>query len=237
MKNVIQKLRMMISKSFLHFFKIVYKYLKQNCSFRILPRMIVSPTDNILLIVKDISKGAKNTEKSEEYHKELLEKHNVKIKPEVMCLTRLRKEHDQFELKRKLVNSYETFLVDGRISGHLAHFLGKIFTKKRKLPTPIKMDAENLDEQITKGLRRTILPLHSTGDCYTLRIGTTNMPTKHITENFLAACTQIAKLFPGGWDNVRCIRLKTPLSMALPIYVSLSKFYGFFCVYINNLWN
>ena len=53
-------------------------------------------------------------------------------------MNQVKTEYDQYELKRKLVGSYDYFLVDGKIAGHLSHLLGKEFYKKRKLPTSIR---------------------------------------------------------------------------------------------------
>lgn len=176
------------------------------------------------MFVCDLQKGRrKDYEPTVEHYKSLLNEHECARVNEIIPMNRVKTEYDQFELKRKLVASYDHFLVDGRIAGHMNHLLGKEFYKKRKLPIPIRMQSKDLKHEIEHSLRKTSMHLHSHGDSHTMQIGNTLMDKKEILKNVLAACKYLSKNYPGGWANIRSLRLKSRTSLALPIYVTLSK--------------
>lgn len=140
-------------------------------------------------------------------------------------MNQVKTEYDQYELKRKLVSSYDHFLVDGKIAGHLSHLLGREFYKKRKLPASIRMESKDLKHEIEHVLKKTAMQLHSFGDTHIVQVGHTFMKEAEILENVLTVCRHLSKHYPGGWTNIRSIRIKTAISLALPIYVTLSKFH------------
>lgn len=127
--------------------------------------------------------------------------------------------------------------MDGKIAGHISHLLGKIFYKKRKLPTSIKMNKEDLKCEINYALRKTTMQLHSFADTHIVQVANTSMKKKQILENVFTVCNRLAKIYPGGWSNIRAIRLKTPTGPGFPIYITLSEYYEFiiFMLSINLL--
>lgn len=133
-------------------------------------------------------------------------------------------EYDQYELRRKLLGQFDYFLADARISKHLNQKLGKIFTNKRKNPTPIRLDAKNLKKEIERGLSKTLMPINSDGDTFTVKIGHTDQKIEQITENILTAVKKLATSFPGKWENIRTIILKAHGILPIPIYISLRKY-------------
>ncbi|XP_043488412.1 ribosomal L1 domain-containing protein CG13096-like [Polistes fuscatus] len=190
----------------------------------LLPNSVVSSEDDIALIVCDLEKGRrKDYEPTVNHYKELLEKCGCTKIKDIIPMNQLRTEYDQYELKRKLVASYDHFLVDGRIAGHVSHILGKIFYNKRKLPTSIKMDKKDLKSEIDYALRKTSMRLHSLADTHVIQVANTSMKKKHILDNVLAVCNQLTKAYPGGWSNIRAIRLKTPIGLGFPIYMTLKN--------------
>ncbi|XP_068965343.1 ribosomal L1 domain-containing protein 1 [Bombus flavifrons] len=196
----------------------------RRCIRILLPYSIVSSNDEIALFVGDLQRGRrKDYEPTIEYYEDLLRKHNcTKIKA-IIPMNQVKTEYDQYELKRKLVGSYDHFLVDGKIAGHLSHLLGREFYKKRKLPTSIRMHSKDLKHEIDYALRKTVMQIHSYGDTHIIQIGHTSMKKEEIIENILATCSYLSKNYPGGWANIRSIRIKTSSSLGLPIYTTLKN--------------
>lgn len=65
---------------------------------------------------------------------------------------------------------------------------------------------------------------HSPGNSHSIRIAAlppsnSTTPAK-VLANLAAAIPQVAKLIPGGWDNVSALNIKTTSSVALPIWVA-----------------
>lgn len=184
----------------------------------------MAPDDEVALFVCDLERGRrKDYEPTVEHYRNLLDKHGCTRVNEIIPINRVKTEFDQFELKKKLLFSYDHFLVDGRIAGHVSHLLGKFFSKKRKLPTSIRMENKDLKHEIDYALRKTSMQLHSHGDTHLMQIGNTSMTKKKILKNVLVACEKLSKNYPGGWANIRALRLKSTKSLALPIYMTLSK--------------
>ncbi|KAK1119009.1 hypothetical protein K0M31_013782 [Melipona bicolor] len=196
----------------------------KRCMRILLPHSIVSSSDEIALFVGDLQRGRrKDYEPTVEHYEDLLRNCNcTKIKT-IIPMNQVKTEYDQYELKRKLVGSYDHFLVDGKIAGHLSHLLGKEFYKKRKLPTSIRMHSKDLKHEIDYALRKTAMQIHSYGDTHIVQIGHTSMERKQVLENVLATCNYLSKNYPGGWANIRSICIKTSSSLSLPIYTTLKN--------------
>ncbi|XP_012285949.1 ribosomal L1 domain-containing protein CG13096 [Orussus abietinus] len=185
----------------------------------LLPNSIVSATDDVALFVPDLQRGRrKDYEPTVVHYQTLLKKCGCTRIKDVIPMNRVRNEFDQYELKRKLLGSYDFFLIDGKIAGHVSHMLGKHFWKKRKLPTPVKMQSKDLKLEIDIALQKTSMQLHSLGNSHVVQIGHTAMMDERIRDNVIATCKQLAKYYPGGWKNIRSIHIKTPKSLAVPIY-------------------
>lgn len=197
-----------------------------------MPHSLVGPTDDIALFVKDLKKGRRRSpDDTIHYYEDLLEKHNYKRIKTIIPFNQVKTEYRQFEMRRRLIGSYDHFICDGRISGHLAHLLGKEFRERRKLPTSVHMDKKDLKEEIDKALTKTSLQIHSTGDTYVTQFATCSMSVDEITDNLLSVIEELSKNFPGGWENIRALRIKSPLSLAIPIYMTLSKFSSYEILY------
>jgi len=192
--------------------------------YRLLPHSIVVPDDEVALFVCDLQRGRrKDYEPTVEHYKELLDKHGCTRINEIIPMNRLKTEFDQFELKKKLIGSYDYFLVDGRISGHISHLLGKEFFKKRKLPTSIRMESKDLKHEIDHALKKTNMCINSHGDSHIIQVGNTDMSESKILQNILAVCKYLHKNYPGGWANIRALRLKGARTLSIPVYMTLSK--------------
>ncbi|XP_051175915.1 ribosomal L1 domain-containing protein CG13096-like [Leptopilina boulardi] len=190
----------------------------------LLPHSLVSPDDDVALIVKDLKKGRRTDyEPTIDHFRQLLDEHKCKLIKTIIPVNQIKTEYDQFELKRNLVNSHDFFLIDGRVSGHVARLLGKTFTKRRKLPTSIRMNSNDLKKEIKYALNKTSMQLNSNGNTQVVQVGTTSMPKCQIVENIEAICKSLTKNYPGGWLNIRALRIKTQKSLAIPIYMTMKN--------------
>ncbi|CAK9833289.1 Ribosomal L1 domain-containing protein CG13096 [Anthophora retusa] len=190
----------------------------------LLPHSLVTTNDEVALFVGDLQRGRrKDYEPTVEHYEDLLCKHGCTRIKSVIPMNQVKTEYDQYELKRKLVGSYDYFLVDGKIAGHLSHLLGREFYRKRKLPTSIRMQSKDLKSEVEYALRKTVMQMHSFGDTHIIQIGHTSMEKDEILENILATCNYLSKHYPGGWANIRSVRIKTATSLSLPIYTTLKN--------------
>ncbi|KAJ8686317.1 hypothetical protein QAD02_022111 [Eretmocerus hayati] len=187
-----------------------------------LPHSILSSDDDIALFVKDLKRGRKRDyEDTVQFYEDLLQNHGCTRVKTIIPMNQVKTEYRQFEMRRRLFKSYDHFLVDGRIAGHIAHLLGKHFRQKRKLPTSIHMDKKDLLKEIDSALKKTSLQIHGNGDDSVVQIGAFTMNVEEITDNIFAVLENLKVNFPGGWNNLRSIRIKTPSSLSIPIYTSL----------------
>ncbi|KPJ02777.1 Ribosomal L1 domain-containing protein CG13096 [Papilio xuthus] len=133
----------------------------------------------------------------------------------------LKVEYDQFELKRRLLTQHDFIMVDTRVLNHASHLLGKMFFKKHNMLIPVKVNEKgNIKKDITVGLRTTMLRLNE-GHTSTILVGHTSMAQNDLKENILSLISQLKDRYPGGEANIRAISLKLPLSLSLPLYLTL----------------
>ncbi|NWH64710.1 RL1D1 protein, partial [Geococcyx californianus] len=89
-----------------------------------------------------------------------------------------------------------------------------------RVPLSVNLKAKNLAKELQKHIQGTTLPVTNKGCCYTARIGHTGMKADEILDNIMAAVEIIAKKLPKNWKNVKILHLKTPKSVALPIFTA-----------------
>lgn len=210
---------------------------------------MVGPTDEVALFVPDLERGRrKDYEKTVDHWETILREKNVTRIKEVIPLNKVKTEFSQYEMKLKLGRMFDFFLVDGRITGHLCHLLGKTFRKSARPPTPVKLGRDNLKSVIENALKKTSLEIHGAGNSHSMQVASLRMDEVQIKENILAACENLKKAYPGGWENVRSIILKTAKGVGIPIYFSIRKYFFefspgnltgsliFFYVWSSNFW-
>lgn len=56
------------------------------------------------------------------------------------------------------------------------------------------------------------------------------MSAAELVQNIVTSAEQLVAAVPGGMENIRNIHIKTPDSMAIPVYTSLGTFFFIFCV-------
>ena len=127
---------------------------------------------------------------------------------------KLRKEYAQYAEKRKLCGAHDIFLADERIVPMLTKPLGKIFSKKearhcRETP-PRKCGVRN------RGRTRDCTYLYlGGGSCSQVNVGRTNFKDEDVTENVVAAISEMIAFIPKKWKGIRSLHLKTADSVAL----------------------
>jgi len=177
------------------------------------PRKIALPhayntNSDVCLITKEPGKVVKQK----------LQEQGVTSITKVISLTKLRKEHKTFALKRELAASYDMFLCDDRIYHFAVKTLGKEFFKQRKEPIPIRLTYVDWKTEISKSLNCALLRLGH-GPCSTIKVGSiTEQSEKELTENAVHLMKMIGSKIPGSWKNVKSFHLKSTSSVALPVY-------------------
>ncbi|XP_038211831.1 ribosomal L1 domain-containing protein CG13096-like [Zerene cesonia] len=194
---------------------------KGNIKFT-LPYSTVASSGEVCLITPDLKKGKKvDHEPTIEHWEEILRKAGVTSVKTILPMRQLRVEYDQFELRRRLMTQHDYIMVDTRVLNHVSHLLGTMFFKKHNMLIPVKLN-ENKDikKSIDIGLRTAMLRL-SEGPISTIVVGHTAMPAEQIRENVLAIIKQFSEKYPGGEANIRSLCIKLPLSLSLPLYMTL----------------
>jgi len=135
----------------------------------------------------------------------------------VMPVSKLRKNFKPFEAKRQLCASYDIFLTDCRIVALLPKLIGKKFFEAKKIPVVVDMTKEDLKSELEAAINSTYLHLTS-GPCCSVKIGISSQGTLALTENASQIIKQVVEKIPGGWDNIKVLNLKTPHSLALPVF-------------------
>ncbi|RZC27666.1 ribosomal L1 domain-containing protein, partial [Asbolus verrucosus] len=189
-----------------------------------LKHSLLTPDSEVCLIVPDV-KGVPNKDHEEhlEHYKKLLSSKSVTCIKKVMTFHEFRTEYGTFELKSRLVELYDAFLVDGKISGKTVKNCGKIFYQKRKIPTAVKLHVTKLKEHIEQALKKTSLYLHTKGDSFMVQIGHSKMVEKEIVENIFYLVKGLDKEFPGGFINIRNLNLCSFRGITFPIYTTLKN--------------
>ncbi|XP_026468784.1 ribosomal L1 domain-containing protein CG13096-like [Ctenocephalides felis] len=188
-----------------------------------LPHSLVNDNTEICLIVLDLKRGRKiDPEPTEIHYQDLLAEAGIK-NVKVLPFTQLKLEYSQFEAKKRLLNLYDVFLVDAKISGHVFHILGKTFVKARKLPTSVRMNQKDLKHEFTKALNKTSIMLTPRGNTTITKVGHSKMTSQEVTDNIIAASNWLKSNYPGGWENIESIYVKSPTTLSIPIHISLKS--------------
>ena len=135
----------------------------------------------------------------------------------IMPVSKLRKNFKPFEAKRQLCASYDLFLTDCRIISLLPKLIGKKFFEAKKIPVVVDLTKEDLKTELETAITSTYLHLTS-GPCSSVKIGLAGQGPSALTENASQIIKQVIEKIPGGWDNIKVIHVKTPDSLALPVY-------------------
>ncbi|KAL4712288.1 hypothetical protein ACJJTC_004050 [Scirpophaga incertulas] len=188
----------------------------------VLPHSTAASTGEICLITPDLKKGKKiDHEPTIDHWEEILKKAGVTSVKTVLPLRQLKVEYDQFELKRRLMTQHDFIMIDTRILNNACHILGKMFFKKHNMLIPVRInETGSIKKDIDVGLRTSILRL-SEGATSVIVVGHTSMSKNKLKDNILSLIQQLKEKYPGGEVNIRSLALKLPLSVSLPLYMTL----------------
>lgn len=168
----------------------------------------------------------------------------------IIGLTKLLAKYKSFEQRRQLLSEHDIFLADDRIVARLPKALGKVFykgTSKRPIPVSIAPKNESKEKnvkkngavkvpkderqaavaepvviakQIEKALACVPVSL-SPGYNIAVRIGLETFSAEQLKDNITAATAAIIeKHVVSGWKNVKSVHIKSPTSIALPIWLA-----------------
>jgi len=193
--------------------------------FRVPLQHSALPADfDICLIVPDV-KGIKNKEheKHLEHYENLLQSKDVIGIKKIMTFHEFRTEYETFELKHRLADLYDVFLVDGKISGKVVKKCGSIFYKKRKVPIAVKLQASKLKAHIGQAIKKSYFHLNVKSDSHCVQIGHSKMDTSDLVENVYSVVEFLNKKFPGKMDNIRSLNIYAHRGSSIPVYFSLKN--------------
>jgi ribosome biogenesis protein UTP30 len=119
------------------------------------------------------------------------------------------------------------FLVDDRILPMMTKALGKAFFGKKKQPVPLRLrgivggdDPAKVLARIEAARARTYM-YRSSGSCLSVRMARTNFTPEQVVENVMQGTEAVVRHLGGKWKHVISVSIKTPDSVALPIYNKL----------------
>jgi len=171
----------------------------------------------------------RDPEEAIEAFKERLAEANITYIKTIIPLAKLKKEYSTYELKKKLCNSYDMFLIDGKISGHVAgSVLRKAFQKRNKL-IPVTVSNQNLQKTIEAALHKTRYLQPVIPQLISIAVGNIKMKATDVASNIVAVLEQLKTEYIGGWLNIQNVHLKPAAQSAIvhPVYISTSEFQRF----------
>lgn len=183
-----------------------------------LPHSIRPETTEVCLFTKD--EANMTAEQTEKFYRKLLDQHGITQITRIIPYKTLKTEYKPYEVKRRLLSSFDLFLSDSRIRRLLPSHLGRHFYQNKKAPLSVDLTAKNLSKELNRMIQGTILPVTHRGCYYMARVGHTSMKAEEVVENISSAVSVIAEKLPKKWKNVKILHLKMETSAALPIYTS-----------------
>lgn len=178
---------------------------------------------DILFIFRDKSKKDQTVAEMEADFKELLTSNGITCVKNVITLSTLKKDYAPHNMKLKLLNTYDIFLVEPEIAEHTYSFLGKHFITKRK--RPLQIDTKNTEKMkmsIANAINKVSFKLNSQSNFSVIEVGTHKMENEKIVENVMTTLEQLKEKWPGGWKNILRLYLKPmmPSKVSIPIFYS-----------------
>ncbi|KAK9944651.1 hypothetical protein M0R45_010211 [Rubus argutus] len=122
-----------------------------------LPNPLLSEFTEFCLIYDDRAKSKLTKDQIDKK----IKADNIPI-TKTLKLSKLKADYKAFEAKRKLMDSYDTFLADKWIVPLLPRLLGKQFFNKKRISVPVDLQQNNWKEQVDRIIESSLLFL-STG--------------------------------------------------------------------------
>jgi ribosome biogenesis protein UTP30 len=154
-----------------------------------------------------------------------------KVFEEIVGVKKLKSKLASKKIMKQFENTYDLVLVEHEVAKFLPQFLPKSFYSSGKLfPIPIEVgkrkgvhDKRSVDPDLVKAeIKRVtkcgvmaIVP----GTCLSVCVGRTDMEDYMLKENIEFAIDFITnKVISKGWGNICMFHIKTPHSVALPVF-------------------
>ncbi|KAK9508820.1 hypothetical protein O3M35_006283 [Rhynocoris fuscipes] len=199
-------------------------YIKQPVALRsrlLVPHSLVYENSDICLFIADKGKKIEEQDDLADEMKERLKKCGVDYITEILPWKKALFEHTQYEQKKKLMNRFDFFLIEDRLSKIRAGLTDKFVPKK--WPIAVRLEPESkLKENIETALRKIPVSFRGNGLTKSLQFGHYKMDKQHLVENLQAITKALCDraLFFGGRDNIRSLHIKTKKSIAFPLFVN-----------------
>ena len=204
-----------------------------------------SPNLRICLITADPQRGAKNVVADPSFPVNLSSRIN-----RIIGFTKLKARYKTFEQRRELLSEHDIFLADDRIVTRLPNTLGKPFYKgTAKRPIPVDIASQNRVDgkrvkpsrgvvrskedkvaafasptKVAAEIMRSIDSVPVTlkpGTSMAVRVGLASFTPQQLSENVSSVIKQvIEKHVVKGWRNVKGLYIKSPTSMAIPVWLA-----------------
>lgn len=194
-------------------------------SFRLLKNSLFGDEKpGICFIIRDDkSKKGMVVDETVQKFEELLKEAGVTNVKTILPLTKLKQDYGPNNMKIKLLNTYDLFLVESEIAEHAYTILGKHFIRKRKRPAQIDTSKKELMKtSIDNALHKVSFKISGNSNFSIFEVGTYQMENSKIVENIADAIEQLKEKWPGGWRNILRLYLK-PMKqskVSIPLYYS-----------------
>ena len=204
-----------------------------------------SPNLNICLVTADPQRSAKNIVADPAFPTSLSTRIN-----RIIGFTKLKARYKTFEQRRELLSEHDIFLADDRIVTRLPNTLGKVFykaTAKRPIPIdiasktkvegkrvkPLRSGLKSKEDKVAafaspaavaREIERAIdsVPVNlKPGTQVATRVGLASFTPEQLKENLeVVVSNVIEKHVAKGWRNVKGVYIKSPTSMAIPLWLA-----------------
>lgn len=204
-----------------------------------------SPNLSICLITADPQRAVKNAIADPSFPKPLSSRIS-----RIIGYSKLKARYKTFEQRRELLSEHDIFLADDRVINRLPATLGKVFYKgtvKRPIPVNIapqpKVDGEKVKAErpslkskddksaaftspatVAREIERAVdsVPVSlRPGTLVAARVGLASFTPQELSDNINTVASRvIEKHVVKGWRNVKAIHIKSPTSMAIPIWLA-----------------
>ncbi|KAJ9580875.1 hypothetical protein L9F63_023949, partial [Diploptera punctata] len=91
------------------------------------------------------------------------------------------------------------------------------------LPVPVDFRAKDLKKEIDNALSKTLMMMTGHSEKSSLKIGHTKQSVPQIAENIVAVAEELASKYPGGWENIRSLKIHLQDRASIPVYISLKS--------------
>lgn len=179
----------------------------------------------MVMVVKDLKRGSKvDYEPTKQHYEDIFRQLDLAF-VRVMPFGQLRREFSGFECRRKLASTYDYFLCDGRLAGHVNGICGQPFQRSRTTFHAVRMgdDSSTWKAAIERALKRTAFRQLHKGNLTSIPVATCRHSPQEVAANVFYVVQQLRNAYPGGWPNIRGMYLKLDIRgvSSIPVYLSL----------------